>query len=201
MLLPGSAQLPNAGAGWRRGTWGMPRHERTGQHQEGSNDSNHDVTHSRCLSAQQVLWFKSKLGSSIGSWKTQFYFICEKFLQLSWSDELQLIYWWFCDDLRPYCSRTQHCAERQNSPMVSPSSSPVSQHRKAHGGEAGHCMQHLSLPPVPPRLDLIQKGAIRSPSASPTGSPKVSVSSARNIKANVPACVKDKLDSQVVTSW
>ncbi|XP_075876200.1 E3 ubiquitin-protein ligase CBL-B isoform X2 [Nelusetta ayraudi] len=66
----------------------------------------------------------------------------------------------------------KHCAERQNSPMVSPSSSPVSQHRKAHGGEAGHCMQHLSLPPVPPRLDLIQKGAIRSPSASPTGSPK-----------------------------
>lgn len=90
---------------------------------------------------------------------------------------------------RPLCSPTQHCAERQNSPMVSPSSSPVSQHRKAHGGEASHCMQHLSLPPVPPRLDLIQKGAIRSPSASPTGSPKVSVSSARNVITNVPACV------------
>ncbi|XP_026183500.1 E3 ubiquitin-protein ligase CBL-B-B isoform X5 [Mastacembelus armatus] len=64
------------------------------------------------------------------------------------------------------------CTEHQNSPMVSPSSSPVSQHRKAHGGELGHCTQHLSLPPVPPRLDRIQKGAIRSPSASPTGSPK-----------------------------
>lgn len=73
----------------------------------------------------------------------------------------------------------QHCAERQNSPMVSPSSSPVSQHRKAHGGDPGHCMQHLGLPPVPPRLDLIQKGAIRSPSASPTGSPKVSRGAAR----------------------
>lgn len=90
---------------------------------------------------------------------------------------------------RPNWSHTQHCVERQNSPMVSPSSSPVSQHRKAHGGEAGNCMQHLSLPPVPPRLDLIQKGAIRSPSASPTGSPKVSVSSARNLTTNVPSCV------------
>ncbi|KAF0038735.1 hypothetical protein F2P81_009219 [Scophthalmus maximus] len=66
----------------------------------------------------------------------------------------------------------KHCAEPQNSPMVSPSSSPVSQHRKAHGGDPGYCVQHLGLPPVPPRLDLIQKGAIRSPSASPTGSPK-----------------------------
>lgn len=70
----------------------------------------------------------------------------------------------------------QHCAERQNSPMVSPSSSPVSQHRKAHGGELGHSVQHLGLPPVPPRLDLIQKSAMRSPSASPTCSPKVSYS-------------------------
>lgn len=102
---------------------------------------------------------------------------------------------------RPRCSHTQHCAERQNSPMVSPSSSPVSQHRKTHGGEAGHCMQHLSLPPVPPRLDLIQKGAIRSPSASPTGSPKVSDGSARNIATNVPACVKNKLHSRVMTYW
>uniref|UniRef100_A0A8C4EEB9 E3 ubiquitin-protein ligase CBL n=1 Tax=Dicentrarchus labrax TaxID=13489 RepID=A0A8C4EEB9_DICLA len=67
----------------------------------------------------------------------------------------------------------KHCAERQNSPMVSPSSSPVSQHRKAHGGDPSHLVQHLALPPVPPRLDLIQKGAIRSPSASPTGSPKL----------------------------
>ncbi|XP_075876199.1 E3 ubiquitin-protein ligase CBL-B-B isoform X1 [Nelusetta ayraudi] len=81
----------------------------------------------------------------------------------------------------------KHCAERQNSPMVSPSSSPVSQHRKAHGGEAGHCMQHLSLPPVPPRLDLIQKGAIRSPSASPTGSPKSSPGMSRKQDKPLPA--------------
>ncbi|KAG7274398.1 hypothetical protein CRUP_027028 [Coryphaenoides rupestris] len=89
----------------------------------------------------------------------------------------------------------KHCAERQNSPMVSPSSSPLSQRRKAHaaaaaaaaaatagaasGGGGGGCsdaglygVQHLGLPPVPPRLDLIQKGAGRSPSASPTASPK-----------------------------
>ncbi|KAF3706812.1 E3 ubiquitin-protein ligase CBL-B [Channa argus] len=81
----------------------------------------------------------------------------------------------------------KHCAERQNSPMVSPSSSPVSQHRKAHGGEPGHCVQHLSLPPVPPRLDLIQKGAIRSPSASPTGSPKSSPGMSRKQDKPLPA--------------
>ncbi|KAF7646622.1 hypothetical protein LDENG_00184680, partial [Lucifuga dentata] len=81
----------------------------------------------------------------------------------------------------------KHCAERQNSPMVSPSSSPVSQHRKAHGGDPGVCVQHLSLPPVPPRLDLIQKGAIRSPSASPTGSPKSSPGMSRKQDKPLPA--------------
>ncbi|XP_070773321.1 E3 ubiquitin-protein ligase CBL-B-B [Enoplosus armatus] len=81
----------------------------------------------------------------------------------------------------------KHCAERQNSPMVSPSSSPVSQHRKAHGGDPGHCVQHLGLPPVPPRLDLIQKGAIRSPSASPTGSPKSSPGLSRKQDKPLPA--------------
>ncbi|XP_071780953.2 E3 ubiquitin-protein ligase CBL-B isoform X1 [Centroberyx gerrardi] len=81
----------------------------------------------------------------------------------------------------------KHCAERQNSPMVSPSSSPVSQRRKAHGGDPGLCVQHLSLPPVPPRLDLIQKGAIRSPSASPTGSPKSSPGMSRKQDKPLPA--------------
>ncbi|XP_048872305.1 E3 ubiquitin-protein ligase CBL-B isoform X2 [Brienomyrus brachyistius] len=64
------------------------------------------------------------------------------------------------------------CTDRQNSPVMSPSSSPVTHRRKPLQDPAS--MQHLSLPPVPPRLDLIQKGAIRSPSASPTGSPKSS---------------------------
>ncbi|XP_053188013.1 E3 ubiquitin-protein ligase CBL-B-B [Scomber japonicus] len=81
----------------------------------------------------------------------------------------------------------KHCTERQNSPMVSPSSSPVSQHRKAHIGDPGHCGQHLGLPPVPPRLDLIQKGAIRSPSASPTGSPKSSPGMSRKQDKPLPA--------------
>ncbi|XP_020501708.1 E3 ubiquitin-protein ligase CBL-B-B isoform X4 [Labrus bergylta] len=81
----------------------------------------------------------------------------------------------------------KHCAERQNSPMVSPSSSPVSQHRKAHGGDQSHCLQHLSLPPVPPRLDLIQKGAIHSPSSSPSSSPKSSPSMSRKQDKPLPA--------------
>ncbi|XP_069543857.1 E3 ubiquitin-protein ligase CBL-B [Brachyistius frenatus] len=81
----------------------------------------------------------------------------------------------------------KHCAERQNSPMVSPSSSPVSQHRKAHVGDPGLCIQHLSLPPVPPRRDLIHKGAIRSPSASPTGSPKSSPGMSRKQDKPLPA--------------
>uniref|UniRef100_UPI0037E7A40E E3 ubiquitin-protein ligase CBL-B isoform X2 n=1 Tax=Semicossyphus pulcher TaxID=241346 RepID=UPI0037E7A40E len=81
----------------------------------------------------------------------------------------------------------KHCAERQNSPMVSPSSSPVSQHRKAYGGESSHSLQHLSLPPVPPRLDLIQKGAICSPSSSPTSSPKGSPGMSRKQDKPLPA--------------
>ncbi|XP_062262307.1 E3 ubiquitin-protein ligase CBL-B-B isoform X2 [Platichthys flesus] len=81
----------------------------------------------------------------------------------------------------------KHCAERQNSPMVSPSSSPVSQHRKTHIGDPGYCVQHLGLPPVPPRLDLIQKGAIRSPSASPTASPKSSPGMSRKQDKPLPA--------------
>ncbi|KAI3373484.1 hypothetical protein L3Q82_021955 [Scortum barcoo] len=81
----------------------------------------------------------------------------------------------------------KHCAERQNSPMVSPNSSPVSQHRKTQGGDSSHCIQHLGLPPVPPRLDLIQKGAIRSPSASPTGSPKSSPGMSRKQDKPLPA--------------
>ncbi|XP_068456812.1 E3 ubiquitin-protein ligase CBL-B-B isoform X2 [Clinocottus analis] len=80
----------------------------------------------------------------------------------------------------------KHCAERQNSPMVSPSSSPVNQHRKVHGGDISHCV-HLGLPPVPPRLDLIQKGAIRSPSVSPTVSPKSSPGMSRKQDKPLPA--------------
>uniref|UniRef100_A0A8C6WDU4 E3 ubiquitin-protein ligase CBL n=1 Tax=Neogobius melanostomus TaxID=47308 RepID=A0A8C6WDU4_9GOBI len=79
----------------------------------------------------------------------------------------------------------KHCPERQNSPMVSPSSSPVSQHRKTHIPDSSLCVQHLSLPPVPPRLDLIQKG-IRSPSPSPTASPKVSYTHTRQAPAGPP---------------
>ncbi|XP_071317637.1 E3 ubiquitin-protein ligase CBL-B-B isoform X4 [Trachinotus anak] len=92
-----------------------------------------------------------------------------------------------CLVMNGLASIRKHCAERQNSPMVSPSSSPVSQHRKAHGGDPGHCVQHLGLPPVPPRLDLIQKGAIRSPSASPTGSPKSSPGMSRKQDKPLPA--------------
>ncbi|XP_066506606.1 E3 ubiquitin-protein ligase CBL-B [Hoplias malabaricus] len=75
--------------------------------------------------------------------------------------------------------------ELQNSPVMSPSSSPVSQRRKAAADHAG--IQHLSLPPVPPRLDLIQKGVIRSPAASPTGSPKSSPGVARKQDKPLPA--------------
>ncbi|XP_024119264.1 E3 ubiquitin-protein ligase CBL-B-B [Oryzias melastigma] len=81
----------------------------------------------------------------------------------------------------------KHCSERQNSPMVSPSSSPGSQHRKMLGGEPIHSSQHLSLPPVPPRRELIQKGALRSPSASPIGSPKSSPGMSRKQDKPLPA--------------
>lgn len=77
------------------------------------------------------------------------------------------------------------CTELQNSPVMSPSSSPVSQRRKAMAEHASN--QHLTLPPVPPRLDLIQKGVIRSPAASPTGSPKSSPGMARKQDKPLPA--------------
>uniref|UniRef100_A0AAR2JIA7 E3 ubiquitin-protein ligase CBL n=1 Tax=Pygocentrus nattereri TaxID=42514 RepID=A0AAR2JIA7_PYGNA len=77
------------------------------------------------------------------------------------------------------------CTELQNSPVMSPSSSPVSQRRKATADHTG--IQHLSLPPVPPRLDLIQKGVIRSPAASPTGSPKSSPGMGRKQDKPLPA--------------
>lgn len=64
------------------------------------------------------------------------------------------------------------CTDRQNSPVTSPGSSPLAQRRKPQPDPAQ--IPHLSLPPVPPRLDLIQKGIVRSPCGSPTGSPKVS---------------------------
>ncbi|XP_062341488.1 E3 ubiquitin-protein ligase CBL-B-B isoform X1 [Osmerus eperlanus] len=79
----------------------------------------------------------------------------------------------------------KQCAERQNSPVMSPNSSPVSQRKKTHG--EGLSIQHLSLPPVPPRLDLIQKGVIRSPSPSPTASPKSSPGMARKQDKPLPA--------------
>ncbi|KAM9385570.1 E3 ubiquitin-protein ligase CBL-B-B isoform 2-T2 [Pholidichthys leucotaenia] len=81
----------------------------------------------------------------------------------------------------------KHCSERQNSPMVSPCSSPVSQHRKTHGGDPSFCVQHLSLPPVPPRRDLIHKGAIRSPTVSPSASPKSSPGMSRKQDKPLPA--------------
>ncbi|EDM11080.1 Casitas B-lineage lymphoma b, isoform CRA_b [Rattus norvegicus] len=63
------------------------------------------------------------------------------------------------------------CTDRQNSPVTSPGSSPLAQRRKPQPDPLQ--IPHLSLPPVPPRLDLIQKGIVRSPCGSPTGSPKV----------------------------
>ncbi|XP_016152048.1 PREDICTED: E3 ubiquitin-protein ligase CBL-B [Ficedula albicollis] len=63
------------------------------------------------------------------------------------------------------------CNERQNSPVTSPGSSPLAQRRKPLPDPLQ--IPHISLPPVPPRLDLIQKGVARSPCASPTGSPKI----------------------------
>ncbi|XP_041947423.1 E3 ubiquitin-protein ligase CBL-B isoform X1 [Alosa alosa] len=78
------------------------------------------------------------------------------------------------------------CTERQNSPIMSPNSSPVAQRRKPLPDPSGG-IQHLSLPPVPPRLDLIQKGIIRSPSASPTGSPKSSPGMPRKQDKPLPA--------------
>ncbi|XP_043927920.1 E3 ubiquitin-protein ligase CBL-B [Protopterus annectens] len=75
--------------------------------------------------------------------------------------------------------------ERQSSPMASPNSSPIAQRRKLVPDHLQ--IQHLSLPPVPPRLDLIQKGGVRSPCASPTGSPKSSPCMVRKQDKPLPA--------------
>ncbi|XP_077783320.1 E3 ubiquitin-protein ligase CBL-B isoform X2 [Podarcis muralis] len=77
------------------------------------------------------------------------------------------------------------CTERQNSPVTSPGSSPLAQRRKP----LPEPLQgpHLSLPPVPPRLDLIQKGVARSPCASPTSSPKSSPCMMRKQDKPLPA--------------
>uniref|UniRef100_A0A8D2PSW7 E3 ubiquitin-protein ligase CBL n=1 Tax=Zosterops lateralis melanops TaxID=1220523 RepID=A0A8D2PSW7_ZOSLA len=77
------------------------------------------------------------------------------------------------------------CNERQNSPVTSPGSSPLAQRRKPLPDPLQ--IPHLSLPPVPPRLDLIQKGVARSPCASPTGSPKSSPCMLRKQDKPLPA--------------
>ncbi|XP_036391956.1 E3 ubiquitin-protein ligase CBL-B-like isoform X2 [Megalops cyprinoides] len=77
------------------------------------------------------------------------------------------------------------CTDRQSSPGMSPTSSPVSQ-RKRPPLEPTNA-QHLTLPPVPPRLDLIQKGVARSPSASPGSSPKSSPGVTRRQDKPLPA--------------
>ncbi|XP_026075662.1 E3 ubiquitin-protein ligase CBL-B isoform X1 [Carassius auratus] len=56
--------------------------------------------------------------------------------------------------------------EIQNSPIMSPNSSPVCERRKA---TADHMGPHLNIPPVPPRRDLIP-----SPTSSPKSSPGLS---------------------------
>ncbi|XP_069744696.1 E3 ubiquitin-protein ligase CBL-B isoform X3 [Narcine bancroftii] len=77
------------------------------------------------------------------------------------------------------------CRERPISPVSSPNSSPIAQRRKAAPDPLQ--IQHLNLPPVPPRLDLIQKGVVRSPCASPTGSPKSSPCMVRKQDKPLPA--------------
>ncbi|XP_064159363.1 E3 ubiquitin-protein ligase CBL-B-like [Anguilla rostrata] len=77
------------------------------------------------------------------------------------------------------------CTDRQSSPGMSPSSSPVSQRKRSPLDPAS--IQHLTLPPVPPRLDIIQKSAGRSPAASPTGSPKSSPGVSRRQDKPLPA--------------
>uniref|UniRef100_A0A673MHX2 E3 ubiquitin-protein ligase CBL n=1 Tax=Sinocyclocheilus rhinocerous TaxID=307959 RepID=A0A673MHX2_9TELE len=69
--------------------------------------------------------------------------------------------------------------EIQNSPIMSPNSSPVCEHRKT---AADHMGPHLNIPPVPPRLDFI-----RSPAPSPTGSPKSSPGMSRKQDKPLPA--------------
>ncbi|XP_075708923.1 E3 ubiquitin-protein ligase CBL-B isoform X2 [Rhinoderma darwinii] len=75
--------------------------------------------------------------------------------------------------------------ERQNSPVASPGSSPLSQRKKNPTDPLQ--IPHLNLPPVPPRLDLIHKGVGRSPCASPTGSPKSSPCMVRKQDKPLPA--------------
>ncbi|KAJ8368301.1 hypothetical protein SKAU_G00083290 [Synaphobranchus kaupii] len=77
------------------------------------------------------------------------------------------------------------CTDRQNSPGMSPSSSPVSQRKRSPLDPTN--IQHLTLPPVPPRLDLIQKSAGLTPGASPTGSPKSSPGMSRRQDKPLPA--------------
>ncbi|XP_057620493.1 E3 ubiquitin-protein ligase CBL-B isoform X2 [Chionomys nivalis] len=77
------------------------------------------------------------------------------------------------------------CTDRQNSPVTSPGSSPLAQRRKPQPDPVQ--IPHLSLPPVPPRLDLIQKGIVRSPCGSPTGSPKSSPCMVRKQDKPLPA--------------
>lgn len=82
-------------------------------------------------------------------------------------------------------ANVRKCTERQNSPVTSPGSSPLAQRRKPHSDPLQ--IPHLSLPPVPPRLDLIQKGIVRSPCDSPTGSPKSSPGMMRKQDKPLPA--------------
>ncbi|XP_066475610.1 E3 ubiquitin-protein ligase CBL-B isoform X1 [Tiliqua scincoides] len=77
------------------------------------------------------------------------------------------------------------CNERQNSPVTSPGASPLAQRRKPLPDPLQ--MPHITLPPVPPRLDLIQKVVARSPCASPTNSPKSSPCMARKQDKPLPA--------------
>ncbi|KAG5836851.1 hypothetical protein ANANG_G00233070 [Anguilla anguilla] len=62
------------------------------------------------------------------------------------------------------------CTDRQSSPGMSPSSSPVSQRKRSPLDPAS--IQHLTLPPVPPRLDIIQKSAGRSRPPAPRAPPR-----------------------------
>ncbi|XP_037381514.1 E3 ubiquitin-protein ligase CBL-B isoform X4 [Talpa occidentalis] len=82
-------------------------------------------------------------------------------------------------------ANVRKCTDRQNSPVTSPGSSPLAQRRKPHADPLQ--IPHLSLPPVPPRLDLIQKGIVRSPCGSPTGSPKSSPCMVRKQDKPLPA--------------
>uniref|UniRef100_A0A672KGK2 E3 ubiquitin-protein ligase CBL n=1 Tax=Sinocyclocheilus grahami TaxID=75366 RepID=A0A672KGK2_SINGR len=72
-----------------------------------------------------------------------------------------------------------HIKKIQNSPIMSPNSSPVCERRKT---AADHMGPHLNIPPVPPRLDFI-----RSPAPSPTGSPKSSPGMSRKQDKPLPA--------------